>query len=173
MAHFGEKVLAPNVDSKYKMDDDSVSEDESMSEEEEGESGDESNAESASNDDASENEEGSGQFTKLVEKHFYCFPDLRGSKQHLLNLEVIVKSVSNKFCEQPVQVRKTVMNPKVVKVRAVMTARRRMGVKMMVTMPSPTVKTMTTTEPTLITSKIQSLSRLKKTRLKKRNPKRK
>ena len=71
--------MALNVDSKYKMDDDSVSEDESMSEEDE----DESNAESASHDDASENEEGSGQFTKLVEKHFYCFPDLSDTKNKM------------------------------------------------------------------------------------------
>ena len=152
-------------------DDDSVSEDESMSEEE-----DESNAESASHDDASENEEGSGQFTKLVEKHFTVFPDLsetRNIMQCTIQLGKTVKSVvDDKFFEQPLQVQKMMRNLKVVKVIAVI-APRETGAKMMVTMPTPTVTTMTTTEPTLIMSKLQSPSRQKRTRLKKRSSQRK
>ena len=112
----------------------------------------------------------------LSKNIFTVFPDLsetRNIMQCTIQLGKTVKSVvDDKFFEQPLQVQKMMRNLKVVKVIAVI-APRETGAKMMVTMPTPTVTTMTTTEPTLIMSKLQSLSRQKRTRLKKRNPQRK
>ena len=112
----------------------------------------------------------------LSKNIFTVFPDLsetRNIMQCTIQLGKTVKSVvDDKFFEQPLQVQKMMRNPKVVKVIAVI-APRETGAKMMVTMPTPTVTTMTTTEPTLIMSKLQSLSRQKRTRLKKRSLQRK
>ena len=112
----------------------------------------------------------------LSKNIFTVFPDLsetRNIMQCTIQLGKTVKSVvDDKFFEQPLQVQKMMRNLKVVKVIAVI-APRETGAKMMVTMPTPTVTTMTTTEPTLIMSKLQSLSRQKRTRLKKRSLQRK
>ena len=112
----------------------------------------------------------------LSKNIFTVFPDLsetRNIMQCTIQLGKTVKSVvDDKFFEQPLQVQKMMRNPKVVKVIAVI-APRETGAKMMVTMPTPTVTTMTTTEPTLIMSKLQSPSRQKRTRLKKRSSQRK
>ena len=112
----------------------------------------------------------------LSKNIFTVFPDLsetRNIMQCTIQLGKTVKSVvDDKFFEQPLQVQKMMRNLKVVKVIAVI-APRETGAKMMVTMPTPTVTTMTTTEPTLIMSKLQSPSRQKRTRLKKRSSQRK